>query len=86
MLNTVVNYYSILLRIRLWSIEDYIRLMKMLMNSVQTILVNISLAKSTDVRVLHIIDLYLLDYLQLSIPTETFTSLRVLSGILFGRG
>jgi len=41
MLNTVVNYYSILLRIRLWSIEDYIRLMKMLMNSVQTILVNI---------------------------------------------
>jgi len=41
MLNTVVNNYSILLRIRLWSIEDYIRLMKMLMNSVQTILVNI---------------------------------------------
>lgn len=56
-MNIVRNYSLKLRKIHTCSIEEYIGLLRMLNDSVEVFLVNIPLAKSTEARVLHIINI-----------------------------
>jgi len=53
----------------------------MLTQLIETILVTITLAKSTDTSVLYIVYRYLQNYLQLFKPTELIVSIIVIPGI-----